>query len=188
MIKYTNIWLLRHGEIDCPASKSFIGQWDLPLSVNGKQQIHSWQDFFVKQNIEAILSSDLIRCRQSVHELNLPDIPIIYDAKFREISLGDWEGQPIANIKTTQPNAYAKRGQNLDTFCPPKGESFNDLSARVHKALYSYLSNNNWKNILLLSHAGVNRVIIANYLSLPLKYVLNISQSYACCTKVVITS
>ncbi len=184
MLSTTTLWLLRHGEIEQPPVKSFIGQWDLALSLAGQAQIRTWKDFFATKDIAIILSSDLMRCKQSVEELCLPHIPVIYDTSFREINLGTWEGQSITQVKANEAEAYAIRGSNLDTFRPPQGESFNDLAKRVQKDLYKYLTKYEGKNIILMAHAGVNRVIIANYLSMPFKDVLDIPQPYACCTKI----
>ncbi len=178
-----NIWLLRHGSIELPSVKSFIGQWDLPLSLKGQAQIQSWSSFFATKSIAAILSSDLTRCKQSAQLLCLKHIPIVYDKAFREINLGTWEGQSIASIKENNAKDYALRGQNLDTFRPEQGENFNDVAKRVQQALAYYIKQYEGKNLILVAHAGVNRVIIAKYLGLCLKNVLDIPQPYACCTQ-----
>ncbi len=182
MQKTTNIYLIRHGEIEKPKEKSFIGQTDLPLNERGKLQAKNWKNYFEKKELSAIICSDLNRCMESAKLLCPTAVNIIYEPKFREINLGTWEGQSIAHIKENYAQDYIKRGEHIDSFRPPNGESFNDLSKRVNPALAHYINTYAGKNIAIIAHAGVNRVIIANYLALNLKDVLKIPQYYACCT------
>ncbi len=183
MSKDTTLWLVRHGHIVLPPQKSFIGQTDLPLSELGRQQIKLWRHFFANQHIAVILASDLQRCKESASILCPANTPIVYDSAFREICLGTWEGRAVADIRTHEAVHYATRGAQIDTFRPTQGESFNDLAIRVHTALQHYSQLYAGKNILLVAHAGVNRVILAHHMSLHLKDVLRIPQPYACCAR-----
>ncbi len=184
MSQRINLWLIRHGQTITPKQKSYIGQTQLQLSSLGKQQMLNYKDFFSQQSLAVILSSDLLRCQESAELMCPMGTSIIYDARFREINLGTWDGCSIAEIKKEHPEAYAKRGANMDSFCPPQGESFQDVSKRVFAALKYYSKQYATKNVALITHAGVNRVILANYLSIPLRSLLDIPQPYACCTQI----
>ncbi len=184
MKQSTHLWLIRHGHIVQPVQKSFIGQIDVPLSMRGRQQIQGWKNFFSQCSLAAVLCSDLSRCQDSAALLCPPKTPIIAHTAFREIHLGAWDGQSIANIRTQFPQEYALRGAHFDTFRPPQGESFQDLADRVLPALKQQLQLYAGKNIALVAHAGVNRVVLADYLSIPLAHVRSIPQYYACVTHV----
>ncbi len=187
MSALTHLWLLRHGHIVLPAQKSFIGQSNLPLSARGRQQIQSWKPFFASKNITAVLCSQLDRCQESAALLCPVDTPIITEKAFNEIHLGTWEGQSIASIRAAYPQDYALRGTHLDSFRPPQGESFHDLTQRVLPALRTIISTYKGKNIVLVAHAGVNRVILSHYMHMPLTQVLNVPQPYACCTHLALS-
>ena len=55
-----------------------------------------------------------------------------------------------------------------------------DVKKRVVAQLNSCLEENNGKNILLVAHGGVNRVILCHVLGLDLNNLVKIDQSYAC--------
>jgi probable phosphoglycerate mutase len=99
--------------------------------------------------------------------------------ELKEINMGDWENQTIDYIKDHFPEMYEKRGSNIDTFIPPGGESFEQMQKRVMPA-FEYIAGNTAGNILIISHAGVNRVILSKLLDFPLKYIFKIIQPYGC--------
>ncbi len=184
----TEVWLMRHGHIVQPKQKSFIGQSDLPLSKLGREQIRGWQSFSATQNLDAVLCSPLQRCQESAQILCPQGIVIITEPALREIHLGTWEGQSIAHIKEQFPQEYAARGKNMGSFRPPQGESFEDVAQRVLPAMEHYLHIYAGKKLLVMAHAGVNRVILAHYLHLPLQDTLSIPQPYGCCTHLLYDS
>ncbi len=178
----TNIWLVRHGCIALPPTKIFVGQTNLPLNHTGRKQMQALQDFFIQENLDAVLCSDLERSQESAALLCPPQVPLIVEKDFREIHLGIFEGRSVAEIQREYTEEYVARGAYIHSFRPEQGESFEDLDARVHTALAKHLQTYTTKNIAIVAHAGVNRVILARYMSLPLKYVLDIPQPYGCCT------
>ncbi len=178
----TEFWLMRHGHIVQPRQKNFIGQSDFPLSDLGKKQMQSWQSFFAKQNLAAVICSPLQRCVESARILCPTSVPMTAESAFKEIHLGTWEGQEVAHIREHFPQEYTARGKNMDSFRPPQGESFHDVAQRVLPMLAHYLHMYAGKRFILVAHAGVNRVILAKALHLPLAHVLDIPQPYGCCT------
>ncbi len=176
----THVWLVRHGHIMQPKTKIFVGQTDLSLSAVGQKQMLNLRNFFSQKSIAAVLCSDLSRCQESAKLLCPPQVPIIQEPHFREIHLGNWEGKSIAYIQKHHFEEYTTRGENLHNFRPEQGESFIDLDLRVHNALKTHLHTYSGKNILMVAHAGVNRVILARYLHIQLKNILQIPQPYGC--------
>ena len=95
----------------------------------------------------------------------------------REISLGEWEGMPIAEIKERFPTQWRLRGENIGEYRPTSGESFQDLARRV-VPVFENIVQSSTSNILIAGHAGLNRVIICHILGIPLSNVLLIGQDY----------
>ena len=77
---------------------------------------------------------------------------------------------------------YEKRGSNIDVFIPPGGESFEQLQKRAMTA-FEYIAQSTTGNILIISHTGVNRVILSKLLDFPLKDIFKIDQPYGCINK-----
>ena len=97
----------------------------------------------------------------------------------REISLGEWEGVPFAEIKERFPKEFAARGLDMGNWRPPEGESFADCFARVSDVLTGILADSQG-NVLLAGHAGVNRLILCSVLGIPLSNLHSIGQDYGC--------
>jgi len=178
------IYLIRHGKIDLGNEKVYIGSTDIPLSSEGVQQSKLLKKYFANIDIQKAYTSPLIRCVKTL-DIILEDrnnIDRIYVKEFQEIDLGKWENKTFKYIKSHFPQEYEERGKNIDTFVPENGESFYQLQNRVMPIVNKILETKD-NNILIVSHAGANRVIISNLLKIPLKDIMGIYQPYACINK-----
>ena len=174
------IFLIRHGQIDYGSEKRYIGITDLPLSNTGIGQVIRLKEYFSGIEIEKAFTSPLKRCMQTAEIIfaGCNTNRIVLD-ELKEINLGEWENQTIDYIKDHFHEMYDKRGSNMDVFIPPGGESFELLQIKAMKA-FEYIIKNTSGNTLIVSHAGVNRVILSKLLDFPLKDIFKISQPYGC--------
>lgn len=174
------IFLIRHGQIDYGSEKRYIGVTDIPLSNAGILQVTRLKEYFSGLELEKAFISPLKRCMQTAEILleGSNTKRIVLD-ELKEINMGEWENQIIDHIKEHFHEMYEKRGANIDIFIPPGGESFEQLQKRVMPA-FEYIVKNTAGNTLIISHAGVNRVILSKLFSFPLKNILKISQPYCC--------
>ncbi len=69
---------------------------------------------------------------------------------------------------------------DLKNFYFPGGENWTQFRGRVLKGLKILLKENQGKDILLVAHAGVNRIILARALGLRFKNMFFMDQGYAC--------
>ena len=172
------IYLLRHGLIQEDKEKRFIGQLDLPLVETGRQQARQWREFFKLVELEAIYCSDLQRSVETARiiagERNLP-LRIL--PELREINLGEWEGVAMSSVRRNFSDEWHKRGLDLAGYRPPGGESFNDLKSRVIPA-YEKLASEAQGHILVVAHAGVNRMILCHLLGMPVSNLFRLKQDY----------
>jgi probable phosphoglycerate mutase len=170
---------MRHGEIS--SKGRFIGKTDLPLTKTGRMQMAAWRPYFHAIPIDAIYSSEFERSRHSAELIVEPgNGPIHILPELAEIDLGEWEGREMAEIKTRYPEAWEARGRNMDMFRSPKGESFLDVSHRVVPVFERLALLAQGKSLLLMGHAGVNRVILCHVLGMPLKNLFRLEQQFAC--------
>jgi alpha-ribazole phosphatase len=174
-------YLLRHGRITGEeGGKRFVGGTDVSLHEEGRGQARWWARYFAGLDFEALYSSDLSRCRETADLLNKqPVLPIQFVPHFREINLGEWEGQTITSVKKQNPEAYQARGRDLAHFRPPGGESFADLYERVVPA-FERIVRQSQGPVLIIGHAGVNRMILCHVLGMPVDRLFRIGQDYGC--------
>jgi probable phosphoglycerate mutase len=174
------IYLVRHGEIDCGEEKHYIGITDLPLNDKGRAQADRLKAYFSDIKIDKAYTSPLLRCVQTSEIiLEGKTIEAIRVDELQEINLGKWEGKSFDYIKDRFPDQYKKRGMNIDCFIPPGGESFKQLQERV-MPVFDEIIRSSDGNILIVAHAGVNRVIISKLMSFPLKDIMSLPQPYGC--------
>ncbi len=177
------IYLMRHGALPPNPQRRFVGQQDISLSEHGCDQAAAWESRLRKISFAACVCSDLSRCMETAKKVvGARAIPIIQEPAFRELSLGAWEGLTPQEVEEHFPGAYAKRGANMAYFRPEGGESFADLAQRVLPVFDQWRQRHLGHPLLVVAHAGVNRVILARTMSISLSAVLDIPQPYGCCT------
>ncbi len=174
------IYLIRHGKIDIGNEKCYVGITDIPLSIEGILQAKRLKEFFASIDIEKAYLSPLTRCVQTTNIiLENRNVENFLVKELMEINMGEWDGKTFKYIKSVLPEQFKERGENIDSFIPQGGESFNQLRERVNPIFQSIIKNTNG-NILIIAHAGVNRVILSSILSMPLKDIFKIKQPYGC--------
>jgi len=169
------IFLLRHGRIQGHEEKRFIGATDVPLDDTGLSQARTWQQAFSGFPLDAVYSSRLQRCGNTARRI-AGNLPVIHTPALNEIHMGDWDGKTFEEIKALYPEEFIKRGEDLCSYRPSGGESFQDLSDRV-LPFFNPLARKKGKT-LLVTHAGVIRVILCHVLNLPLKDLFQIKPAY----------
>jgi probable phosphoglycerate mutase len=176
----TVLYLVRHGAIIQVAGKSYIGQIEIPLSEEGVEQAWALRKWLEPVRFSHVYSSDLSRAQRTsriiagAHVKSIQTLPAL-----REISLGEWEGFSFREIEQRFPEEYAARGRDIENWRPPGGESFADCRMRVMDALRGIL-NCAQGNVLVVAHAGVNRIILCDVLGIPVSNVHSIGQDYGC--------
>lgn len=189
----SGMWLVRHGALPPNPERRMVGARNIPLSDAGRAQIRAMARQFVpelEQGVGAVICSDLDRCRETAALLleamlltGKQDRPPLHvEPGLREICLGIWQGMTKAEIESAWPGAYAARGQDMAPYCPPQGESFMQAQRRALAALARWRRAYPCATLLVVSHAGIIGTLLAHYMALPLRHVLQIPQYYGCRT------
>ncbi|MCX7990888.1 MAG: histidine phosphatase family protein [Proteobacteria bacterium] len=178
MVGHRDLYLLRHGELTNSSENLLNGQSDVKLSEKGFLETISWLHYFTDKDISLILSSDLKRTLNPAmffsEKLCCSHLAF---KELREIRAGKWEGKTYEEIMKLDGDYLKKRYEDPVNMPFPEGESLKDLKKRVMGTLKKFLKEK--KNILLISHAGVIRVIVLTLLGLPLKNFFKLSIDYA---------
>jgi len=175
---HSQIDLLRHGEVI--GGTYYRGITDDPLSPLGWEQMQL--ALAGQPTWDIIISSPLLRCRLFSEALvkDLP-CPLIIAQTLQEINFGDWEGKTAAHI---DPSLLTHYYADPAHYTPPNGEPFLLFQDRVLQAWQSVLADYPNKKILLITHAGVIRVILAHVLGIDLAHSFHIKIAHACFSRI----
>lgn len=177
----TRVHLLRHGQVEGHEVKRYNGQGDTPLTSLGRRQAVALGARFAGLTLAGIYSSDLQRCRFVAEQVALSQqVAAVYRRGLRELSLGEWEGQPWAVLQRDYPELWQARLADIVHVAAPGGETFLDLATRVRPLMEEIISSHRGDEIVIVAHGGVNRVVLLDALDAPLKSAFRIEQDYAC--------
>lgn len=159
---FGTLLLARHVETQWNRSGRIMGQWDSQITVEGLARIRVLADILKSQGIDRIVSSPLGRAAltASVYSQTL-SVPLHFNPKLSELSAGVWQGQ--LRIEVSQQGARLFRSTWYDR--PPNGESYADAEDRIGIFL-NEISSYREEAILIIGHAGINRVILKMRLNL----------------------
>ncbi len=175
----STLFLLRHGEPEGGAI--FRGITDDLLTKTGWQQMNNAIDKL--NNIDIILSSPLRRCADFAEKIAVQrSLPIEKINALKEINFGQWEGQAVEKIALDANNKLINFWQNPIENTPPDGESVLDFQKRVISFWRELIITQRGNNCLLLTHGGVQKMILAEVLGMPVHAMHNIEVPYACCS------
>jgi len=176
------IELLRHGETT--AGKCFLGSTDAELSELGWQQMQAVE---LSDQYDLIISSPLSRCRSfSKQFAEKIEKPLQVVNEFREIDYGDWEAKTSDELWHIDENALADFWQDPVKNTPPGGESIKKFQKRILKR-YNTLSNELAdKRVLLVTHAGVIKIILCDLLGIDLNSMNKLAIDHACVSQVLV--
>lgn len=157
--------LIRHGETDQPGL--LLGRTDSALSAAGWKQFECQTS---SRDWSAVVSSPLRRAREPAENLARErDIELAIDPDWSELNFGEWDGRPISEL-----NADSIIGQRLAALyrsaqapAPPNGENWQDLQARIARALGRLLEKERAKNALVVTHGGPIRAVLNLACAIP---------------------
>lgn len=158
------VFLIRHGETEKRDEKIFLGQTDVPLDEEGREQCRIAGIELTHFDIQTsnLYSSDLKRALQSA-EIIIPntgiDMKIQKVPEFREMNLGSWDGKYIREIREQYPEAYEQRGEDLLGYrIDEEAENFYDLRERV-VAKFNQIVQEEPGDVVIVAHSGVLKVL-----------------------------
>lgn len=182
MKRISRVYLIRHGQINGYEEFPIYGHTDVDLTEIGVLQMRQMSERLRFAELEAIYSSDLKRSTTGARIIACyHDVPVHFLPELREMNFGDWEGLTLSHLKDRFPEELEKRKEDLVNYrIPGEGESIGRFSQRVIDCYEGILTGHEGKDIAIVAHGGVNRVILCKALGLDLVHLFNIHQDYAC--------
>ncbi len=158
------IYLLRHGAVDV-ADGTYYGILDYPLSDSGKEESYIAANYLKNEIIDEIWCSPLTRTKQTA---DIICEKLVKSYKINELliekSFGIFEGMTFKQILSTYPEESQLWLNDWYGYEMTGGESASGLYKRCTKVVNQLM--NDKKNILIISHQGVLRYLLAELLQL----------------------
>jgi len=184
MAESTTIWLIRHGLTD-GADGRCCGIYDIPLSVGGIEQAKTIAKRLVHEPISHVYSSPLSRALQTARIVVEPHgLPVQIINDLVEMNFGDLEGLTFDAIQQSYPDVFQSWMTKPTATRFPNGESFAQMTARVLGVLDRLLSRHSKQSIVIVTHAGVIRLMLARALSLADKDIFRLAQDYGAINRI----
>ncbi|MGX5202698.1 histidine phosphatase family protein [Aliikangiella sp. IMCC44632] len=154
----TQIILVRHGE---PVlQNALLGHTDSPLTEFGWKQLTA--QFNQLPKFDLLVSSSLSRCSAFAQDYAAQkNISLQLDTQWRECFFGDWDGQKYQALHSSNPHQVGEFFKDPNRYPPPNAESLADFSRRIESAFLKLVYKNQGKTIVILTHAGVIRTLVA---------------------------
>ncbi len=179
------ITLIRHTTLNV-APHICYGQSDVEVSASFEMESQALLQKLRSHEFDAVYASPLRRCRQLAQALCAEDglkvatEGIRLDERLKELNFGDWEMRPWDEIPREPFDRWANDYANL---APPNGETFTELHARAKSFVEDVSSHSHGKNLLVVTHGGLIRALIAETLNLPLKRLFRIAIDHGSVTQ-----
>jgi len=126
--------------------------------------------------IDAFYTSPRLRARESAEILS---DEIVVDRRLSEIDFGELEGLTYEEAAEHYPHLYERWMRNPTAVKFPGGESFNELRRRVLESASVIREVHGNRTVAIVSHGGVNRILLADALGIEPRDVFHMDQSHA---------
>jgi probable phosphoglycerate mutase len=170
----TRILLIRHGETAWNAERRLQGHLDIALNTEGERQAALLASALASERIDAIVSSDLLRARQTAEAVaRVHGMPLQIDRTLRERCYGGFEGLLYSEIAQRFPLEFAAwQARDIDAVLPlgaNRGETFRQFNSRVTTAMLRWARSHPGKTLALVAHGGVLECAYRAALDMPLE-------------------
>jgi broad specificity phosphatase PhoE len=161
------MFLVRHAESTWNRQKKIQGQKDPHLSPYGKKEARSLAKRFKGLSFDAVYSSPLRRACETAESIVGKKVDLAVEEGLKEISLGNWEGKTLAQIRKKYGEAFDRWAVRPTRINIPRGEDFKKFVSRVKRTLRAIERKHEEGNVLVVCHGGVISTYATAVLNLP---------------------
>ncbi|MBQ8279278.1 MAG: histidine phosphatase family protein [Roseburia sp.] len=147
------LYVARHGQTVWNAQNKVCGVTDVELTENGKEQAKDLAYEVQENGIDIIISSPLKRAVETSRIVSeICNIPFEIDERLIEQNYGIYEG-------VDRKKEEFLNNKKCFAFKYPNGESMMQVAYRIYGLLDEIKYKYSDKNVLVISHGGVCRII-----------------------------
>ena len=189
------ITLVRHGEVDEAFHRCYNGHNDITLSPKGQEEALELAQHLKEKSFDAIYSSDLRRCQETAEHIlsHYPEgelqskrgspggfpIPHFPSQALREKSWGRHEGMTFDAIVERDGLVYEHFEQWINAL---DGEPYDAYIERIRHFFTQTLPQTGYNSVLVVTHAGVIRVLMHIIKEISLEEAFSIDFPYSAYT------
>lgn len=147
------LYVVRHGQTDWNLEHRVQGITDIPLNEKGREDAKELVPLVKKLNIDVVIASPLDRARETAKIITDGAYPINTDDRIIERDWGLNEGAPLDEVDKWDcwDVILNTRVQNI--------EAIQDFMDRVSNFIEEIKIKYKDKNVLIVTHSAVSRVI-----------------------------
>jgi len=178
--------LARHGQSVSNALRRFQGAQDVALSPLGVRQAEALALAIERRRVAHVYASPLERARRTAEiAVAGSGVPVTLVDDLRELSLGDWEGCTVEEIRTRPGDPYTQWIRDPVLCLPPGGEPLAEVQARVLRSIDRIAAaHGNGDDVLVVAHGGVISALLAHWLGLPLSSIWRLAVANCSLTEI----
>lgn len=172
------LFVVRHGQVAANREYRYVGDRDDPLTDLGRRQAAAIADALGSLRVDGrplpvarLVSSPRQRARDTAHAIaDAFGRELEIDERLAEQSYGGWEGLTRDEVRalSKEDAVHLERIDADPTLSPPGGESLSTAQRRVVSLVDELAGGTTEGAVVLVSHVGPIKTLIAAALDLPL--------------------
>jgi len=174
------IYLMRHADVSYfDADGRPLDPRTVPLTAEGRSQAQAAARMLAEVPFDLAICSGLTRTVETARlVLGERDLPLLEEKRLREVRGGRLAEVPTEALERTVAFAYEGAADPDGGFIG--GERWTDFGARVGEAWRELIARDDWLNLLVVAHDGVNRVLMSQVVGIGLAGLKAFEQDPAC--------
>ncbi len=166
-----NLFVIRHGQTDINLNNQINSLNDDDLNETGIIQANEARQIINKIDYDFIVCSPLKRAKHTAEIINIKNKKIIYDERIIERDAGELTKKSLDNINSDDWWNINPKEDYKDA------ETVANVILRVNDFINDIKNKYNNKNVLIVTHGGISKVIHAYFYGIPEDGVL---EKYKC--------
>lgn len=163
------LYIIRHGQTEWNVERRLQGWKNSELTESGRRNAERLAEKLKDVDFDKIYTSTQKRAIDTGNIIKGDrDIELITLENLKERGFGSWEGMKIEEIDRLHGKMYKTYKETPHLYDPIDGESFEEIYARVNKALDEIISKKG-ENILVVSHGITIKIMISIIKEIPLE-------------------
>ena len=157
------LYAIRHGQTPANSLNIYNGTLNEDINEKGIKQAEETRELMKDKQYDIIFCSPMLRAKHTCEIINEKKIPVIYDERLKERTLGKLDGKNLAEEGFGRELFFDYNYKSDDE----KFEDLPKLFRRVHDFLDETIKENKDKNILIVAHGGILRAIYFYFNEIP---------------------
>jgi len=155
---YTVIYLVRHCHPDYTKEKK-LGDFNMPLSPFGNEQLQFLTERLVKLKIDKIYASELKRAQETAAPIaDILNMEVCISPRLNEINWWDWYRIPYFNTSELNRSKKLKNYVELNA-------QLDVMQTSARRLLHDVFKNNKGKTVALFTHGNFIKSVLTGILN-----------------------